>query len=319
MFKMFVRINWLIIFCLYSSFLAGFDKQLHDVGGVIAYESDWRDLFIAGHDIDFKAAALAHNQLKGGHYDKNLHAVIPADIPKTELEWKKAKDRIAHMIGPLPLLFGQDSHQWVNSSKNVDHLLRDANLMAPCFKEDFQYIAYVTGGTAHFGLEDRNIVKTRESLVNKVKRDAKALGLSEEEAVSKIGDALRGTIIVDDVDKIPLVVAEILNYVDYKDAQVIFKNLWAEDRESGYVGIHAKILLPIVKGEKIAEERSILAEMQIHLYSIADGTNESVKERAHMLYENVRMENFNPLLLSAASKLLFLTGMQDVIKSLDEK
>jgi len=278
------------------------------------------NLFIDGSPIDFKAAELAHEKLNGGHYNKDLRVVIPADVFQTEVEWKKAKDLIAFMIGPLPHLPDQEHLSWENSSKDIDNLLRDAIFMAPFFKKDFENIATRTGVIAYFGPHDRNLVKTRDSITRKVRLDAAALDLSEEEAVAKIGDALRGTLVVDDLGKISHVIAELMKYVEDKGAKIAFKNLWAEERESGYVGIHAKILFPVSASQRFFFKRQfILAEMQIHLDSIVDGTDKCAKERAHMLYEHVRLEDVNLFNLSAASKLLFLTAMQDILKSLEEK
>ena len=59
--------------------------------------------------------------------------------------------------------------------------------------------------------------------------------------------------------------------------------------------------------------------MQIHLDSIVDGTALSAKERAHLIYENVRTEESSPAELSAASKLLFLTAMQETLQKLEDK
>lgn len=315
MYKKILTFKILVIFCLCINTLTGAEKGLNGLT-VSSYETNWNTLYVEGHQIDLKAAELAEEKLKGGHYDRALHAVIPTDMTETEQEWKRAKNRIANVIGPIPNFYSQESVLWENSANNIENLAKDAQFMAPLFQKDFQAIASITGTAANFGPGDQYIVKTHESLENKVKRDASTLHISEEEAVAKIGDTLRGTIIVDDPNKIPAVVAEIMNYADYREGQVIFKNLWMEDRESGYVGIHAKLHLPLPIQGNSGEERYILAEMQIHLRSLVDGTNESAKERAHLIYEHVRSEEANPVELSAASKLLFLTGMQDVLKSL---
>lgn len=318
---MFKKITSILLIILFVNviLLSGYYKELKYFDNSIQYELDWVNLFLEGHEIDLKAAELACKKLKGGYYDKNLHAVVPADVSQTEKEWKKAKDHIAHIIGPLPYLPTHNNLLWENSAQNVDTLLQDALIVAPSFKRDFQYMAFITGTTAYFGPHNQNIVKTRESLASKVNRDASTLDISEKEAVTKIGDTLRGTMIVDDIFQIHAVIAEIINYAHHKNAQVAFKNLWVEDRKSGYVGIHAKILLPLPKSKFMTKPRYILAEMQIHLHSIVDGTNESVKEREHLIYEHARLENFDYPVLSAASKLLFLTAMQDILKSLDEE
>ncbi len=309
----------LSLLCLNVIFLSGYYKELSYFDHPIDYQCDWSNLFLEGHEIDLKAAELACQKLKGGYYDKNLHAVIPTDRSQTEKEWKETKDYIAHVIGPLPHLPASHNILWENHSHTVEELLQDARLMAPSFKADFQYMAFVTGTTAYFGPDHRNLIKTHESLSSKVQRDATILGIPEEEAVAKVGDTLRGTLIVNDLMQIPVVIAEMVHYADCRKAQIAFKNLWVENRESGYVGIHAKIRLPLPKSRALATQCYMLAEIQIHLHSIVDGTEECAKERAHLIYEQARLENFDYLTLSAASKLLFLTAMQDILKSIEEQ
>lgn len=317
MFKKFVSSSLLIILCFSINIASGFDQRTSDFGHTIQ-KSNWNNLFKEGFEIDLKAAEYAQNRLKGGYYDNGLHAVVPRDILQTEKEWKQAKDRIARVIGPIPNLSSKND-LWQNSSKNIDHLLDDAKSIAPIFKQDFQNIANAVGGQLNFGPGNQYIVKSRQSLVSKVKQDASELQLSEEEAVARISDALRGTIIVDDLEKIPHVIVEILDYAYEHGTKVIFKNIWQEDRDSGYIGIHAKILLPLPQIDVLAEKRYVLAEMQIHLNSINDGTDQSPKERVHLLYEIQRSEGLSSSQQKAASKLLYLIAMQDVLISLDKK
>jgi hypothetical protein len=320
MFKKIVTISFLFLLSIKIIFLSGSDQKLNQFATVVEWEFDWGNLFVEGHEIDFKAAELAQRKLKGGCYDNYLHVVIPNDLMQTRTEWKKAKDHIAGMIGPISTLSSSErSLLWENNSKNVDDLLKDAKSLAPSFKEDFKCIALKTGANAFFGQNDQNILKTRESLISKVQRDAHVLELSEEEAVAKIGDVLRGTIIVDRLDQIPIVIDHIINYADYKDGQVMFKNIWTEDRQSGYVGIHAKLLLPLPLDEESKEQRHLLAEMQIHLHSMVDGTDDCVKEREHKIYEHVRGENVKQPKLSAASQLLYLTAMEDLLNKVNKK
>lgn len=319
MLKKFILIS-LLILGLNIHLVNGMNQTILSSNSAIEYQADWGNLWMEGQEIDLKAAELAHRKLKGGHYDSNLHTVIPTDIIQTEKEWKKTKGYIAQLIGPLPSLVFQDLTLWKNSATTIDDLLQDARLMAPSFKADFEYIAAITGAETYFGTDDQHIVKARESLASKVQRDAKSLQITEEEAIGKISDTLRGTLIVDDIFQIASVIAEIIHYVDYKDGQVIFKNLWKEDRkQDGYVGIHAKMLLPIWPIENSAEQRYIITEMQIHFRSIEDGTDQCAKEREHIVYEHIRSENYDPATLTAASRLLYLTAMQEIIDSLGEK
>lgn len=318
MYKNNIIFNLLIILFLNLTSIYAHEITLHRCQcGNNQSQSDWNALLTEGHQIDLKAAALAQQLLNGGHYSQHLHVVIPDDAVLTEVEWKKAKERIARAIGPIPNLSNpRITRFWKNSAKSVDELYQDALSQALSFKADFLTIASFTGTTIFFGADDQHIVKARDSIANKVSRDARTLNVSEEEAIAKISDALRGTIIVDDFFQISAVIAEIIRYVDYKDGEVVFKNIWTEERkQDGYVGIHAKILLPMPYQEPFTEQRTLIAEMQIHFRAIVDGTDESPKEREHAIYESIRSENEDPSALSAASRLLYLTAMQDVLRA----
>ncbi len=311
------------LFCMLltcGSALDGFDVKFNKFSNYYFLDQhiDWGNLYLEGVDIDFKAAELAQQKLKGGRFDETIHSVVPNDFFVTDREWKQAKDYIAYVIGPIPNLNKKESARWENSSKNVDQLLQDAEQVSPIFKRDFQQIAYRIQAVANFGPNDQFIVKSKKSLTEKVDRDASLFKMSKEEAVIKIGDAIRGTIIVDHLQKIPTVISAIMQYADNKGAKVAFKNLWIEDRESGYVGIHAKILYPLPHAKNGTEDRYILAEMQIHLANMVDGTEASAKERAHFIYEQVRDEDLNPEELAAASKLFFLTAMEEVLAKLEK-
>ena len=299
-------------------FLDGFDitKSKFKFFHHLESQEEWGNLFVDGYAIDIKAAELAEEKLHGGHYDDQIHTVVPEDLILTEQEWKQTKDRIAQMIGPVPSLSDTESVLWENTSRTVDELLQDARAKDPTFKREFQEIARQKGVIANFGPGNEFSVKSRASLADKVERDAKTLGISTTEAVTKIGDSLRGTIIVDEVEKIPEIIALIADYADKQGAKVVFNNLWAEDRESGYVGIHAKLLLPV---SQEGGTHYLIAEMQIHLDSMVDGTAMSAKERAHLIYENVRSKEASLAELSAASKLLFLTAMQEALEKFEKK
>jgi|GEM_PF-2891273 len=299
----------------FATSLDGFNAKFNKFSSFyfINEKLDWGNLYVEGVEIDFKAAVLAQRRLRGGYFDEHIHSVIPNDFNKTDMEWKRIKDQIAYLIGPIPYSSPRESASWKNSTKDVDSLLDDARRMSFIFKNDFQSIALQTQTTVHFGSENQFIVKSKESLMKKVKRDAKALNISQEEAIEKIGDALRGTLIVDDLKTIPLVIAEIIQYVDDIGGKVAFRNLWVEDRKSGYVGVHAKILFPLQNEGKKEGNHYILTEMQIHLDSIVDGSEVSAKERAHSIYENLREDDSPSIQVSAASKLLFLTAMEGVL------
>lgn len=315
MIRKFFILNLIAALLACTNLVDGFDvtTQKFKISHHIANEADWGNLFDEGYEINVRAAELADGKLKGGHFDENIQTVIPKDIDRTEIEWRQTKEKIAQLIGPLPSSFESESFVWENSSETIDDLLNDVHLLAPTFKNDFQKIAHQHESVANFGPGNEYLLKSKESLVDKIERNRDAWKVSEGEAVRHIGDSLRGTLIVDQLDKIPELVRSMMAYADEHGGRVDFKNLWKEDRESGYVGIHARLLLPVATAEGT---HYILAEMQIHLDSIMDGTALSAKERAHLIYENVRAEHNTSSELSAASKLLFLVAMQEALEKI---
>lgn len=259
--------------------------------------------------IDIEAAKLAQASFGGGQLDPILDAVLPVNSNETHLEWVHKKNQVARLIGKLPPPVPSD--QWRNSSTTIVEMMHDIHRLAPIFKETSLRIAEETNSSVNFGPNDKNMIKNEESLTRKVQQDSKLLEISEEDALSKIGDALRGTIVTDDPRNIKQIVDKISTYVERNGGKITFKNLWAEERESGYVGVHAKLLLPIPSEE--GETKYVMAEMQIHLNAIMDGTKECVKEREHLIYEHVRT-GFDPLQASAGSKLLYLAALNKVLK-----
>jgi hypothetical protein len=293
--------------------LDGFDvtaqkfKIFHHLGN----SNQWCALFTDGFEIDYEAAELAEEKLGGGYFDPTIQTVIPNNLEKTEREWKRVKNQLSKLIGFMSEPFvGENGNLWRNSSKTTGELIEDALLMAPGFKEDFQAIAAKAGSVANFGPGNANLVKSESSLRRKVTSDMKEMNGTETEAVSKIGDALRGTIVVEQLQEIPLVMEEIAAYARQQGGNASFKNLWLEDRDSGYVGVHTKLLLPLIRDGQV---RYLLAEMQIHLDSVVDGTMMSAKEKAHVIYERNRAGENPTVEISVASKLLFLTAMQHAL------
>lgn len=317
-------LNYYFIYLIFSCSipLDGFDftNNKFKIHCILKDQKNWGNLFVEGFEVDYKAAQLAETKLQGGYFDEKIHSVVPGDFLETENEWKATKDQIAYLIGPLSQFSGIDNNRWKNTAKSVDELLQHADYLAPDFIKDFETIAFQKQVIANFGPGNEFIVKSQQSLIRKVEQNAQLYGVSHQEAISKIGDVLRGTLIVDEIEKIPEIITLINEYAAKRGAKIALKNLWAEDRESGYVGIHAKLLLPVSQS---GANHYVVAEMQIHLDSIVDGTAMSAKERAHMIYEESREDQSSSLASSlaksAASKLLFLTAMQEALEKLQNK
>lgn len=253
-------------------------------------------------EID-QQAAVEVSRLGGGVYNPDLRAIVPIQPRLIHFEWQRNKQIIANRIGQIFPVETADSSRWKNTARTIDELLFDVRQVSPGFLENCSYIALKTDSKLSFGPNNAHMIKSRKSLRRKVKQDSRKIGISEEMAVSKIGDALRGTIITYSPQQIRPITEEIKAYVHRAGGQVFFRNYWEEDRQSGYVGVHAKLFLPV-------QGRMVLAELQIHLDAIMDGTPTCVKEREHTLYEKGRSGKFDPVLLSGASKLLYLSALR---------
>ncbi len=265
-----------------------------------------------GAKIDRKVAKFLQKNQIDGFYSEDLKAVLPTQPILTQLLWEQRKNQVARTIGVLPNPATLESMLWSNSATTQSELIEQSKKLAPAFKEMCHQIGKQTGTKPYFGEQDRYIVKTPTSLARKVAQDAKVMATSEQDSLAKIGDALRGTIVVDSPTQIPKVVKAIIAQVQQQGGEVVFKNLWAEDRASGYLGVHAKMNLPLPPQEGSSEKGTILVELQIHLKPLMDGTEECVKEYSHGLYERARVGVVNPTDIYTASKLMFLMALQNV-------
>ncbi len=250
-------------------------------------------------------------KLGGGKYDRELQAIIPLNPQEVKRNWVELKNQIAHEIGPLYPRPSRSNADWKNTARTVEQLLKDAQSAALLFKQGCLQIAEETNSRTYFGMGDKEIVKSETSLSRKVIQDASHLNISQSEAVTKIRDALRGTLIANTPKQVPLIAKGIQDFVSRQGGEVIFRNFWEEERADGYVGVHAKILLPFFDQEQeTVEKKYVIAEIQIHLRSIMDGTKKSAKEREHKIYEKLRKEDFDTETISSASMLLYLTGIK---------
>src|SRR5277367_3646515 len=128
----------------------------------------------------------------------------------------------------------------------------------------------------------------------------------ESTIIAKIGDVIRGSLLTNRLERIPLLLRSVTQQVAANGGRYYIKNFWDDpDRLSlGYVGVHVKICMPI------PEARHILMELQIHPKQIMDGTEDCAKEIAHRLYkmpEEATEEKTSPDII-ASSQLVYLTS-----------
>lgn len=266
--------------------------------------------------LDYQAALLAES-LGGSKYNAELQAFVPCNPQWVHQEWKKYKNLISSQIGDItPVLYEKES--WKNSATTIEQLLQDAETYAPSFVQMAEQIASQTGSIANFGADNQHLIKSFDSLKRKVDSDMVEKGVDELTAISKIADAVRGTIITERAENTELIAELIKTYIASQGGSVAFKNYWVKERDSGYTAIHAKIFMPFGSdGEKDAS-KWILCELQIHLSYIMDGTDSCVKEREHLLYEHQRMADYDSSTLAAASQLLYLTKLQQYVEEVYE-
>ena len=150
---------------------------------------------------------------------------------------------------------------------------------------------------------------------------------SEAASIAKLGDIVRGSLIADRIDQIPTLLDKVIAWVEKNGGKLFVKNFWNDPHplSMGYVGVHARIHMPIpVANENAAEaannppnapRKYILMELQFHLRDIMNGKPACAKEVAHRLYklpEEDAKETASADVISS-SQLIYLTSM---VKSL---
>lgn len=262
-------------------------------------------------EIDSQSVQIAE-EIGGGIYYREVDAIVPFFPSLVRAEWLNYKNYIAERIGPIYPTTTKESLSWKNSATSIDLLVKDAQTAAPHFLEMCMFVAHKTGSTANFGIDNQYMIKSKRSIARKIQESTRG-GLSESDAVSKVRDALRGTIIAETPEQISLITESLKEYAHNLGREIIFINIWEENRPSGYVGIHAKMLFPVYDNKGLYTQRDVIVEIQIHLKCIMDGTKRCVKEREHLMYDQMRKKGVDPEIQTAASNLLYLTALKQSI------
>jgi hypothetical protein len=138
----------------------------------------------------------------------------------------------------------------------------------------------------------------------------------EADLVAKIGDAIRGSLLTNQLERIPSLVQAVIQQVTKRGGRYYIKNFWADPSRlsKGYVGVHVKIRMPLPRG------RFILMEIQVHAKQIMNGTAGCAKEIAHRLYKmpgETAEEKDSPDVISS-SQLIYLTSMVKLLCTREE-
>ncbi|MCE5317693.1 MAG: hypothetical protein LLG04_10125 [Parachlamydia sp.] len=140
---------------------------------------------------------------------------------------------------------------------------------------------------------------------------------TQDDAIAKVNDCLRGTIIVKNVDSCKQLIQHLTTQANRAGMQIAYSNKYDGNAyPNGYFGIHARLHFNSPTGDKI------LAEIQIHFEMIENGSADCPSQDTHKTYELVRSLATSNLpkdkkeelekLGDLASKAQFAMGMQQV-------
>ncbi len=283
-----------------------------------------------------------------GHRDLNLFGRQwwrPADDRVVDLvdEWQIQVDNVAHSLGVILPVETKESlvegnvnvwtaeELWVLASDhdaafqtflfNVIAAARNATLTPPGSGTMF-----VT-----FGPDDNaNATKSLGGIKNKIQRNEELRRLANQTRrassatsgvgdppasssatqaaiVAKLGDALRGTLVGSTLQLLNALVNTLRSQAEVHGHSIVFDNKFTRSRRvsyvGGYVGVHAKIFFNHV----------ILAEVQLHLRNVMDGTTDCPKEYTHAMYRGIRDGGVNKTAEqqgNRATLLAFVFGLQ---------
>jgi len=243
--------------------------------------------------------------LGGSCLDETTQELVPLDPDSVDKAFDCTKNLFTEQIGELQTRW--DSVP-LNTATKAERLSEDAEAVSYRFQKGCEQIAKECGGQANFGPEDRFLLKKKESLKNKIERDSITEGIPIETATAKIGDALRGTIILETVEQLQQTIQKIEDWVERERGAIVWKNTLEEARDDGYVGVHGKMSLAY--SDKWGTTRSVRAELQLHFRSITDGSLSSRKERMHQLYKSAPSSNSSAN--EQTSRLSFFSGLASV-------
>jgi len=229
--------------------------------------------------VKYKAVGTTYGGIKELNLSGHIF-IVPKDPAKVLAAYKEAKDKIAKVIHiDESTEHMTESKAWTNTSTTAEELIGDATGLKDEYATFVKNLAAQNHGRACFGHHDKFILKGMSSLQRKLKDDVKELKCSAEYAVQRAGDSLRGSVVVNSPQDITNLAAALQVKAKEHNWDITFKNIWKEDRSSGYVGVHAKMKLVNSEG------RTVLAELQIHLPQIYDGEPTCVKDYIHRIYE----------------------------------
>lgn len=201
---------------------------------------------------------------------------------------KKAAAAFLDITGRLPEERTTTDHLlWRNTASSVDELLT----MAHSLKEPFLAVLEASCGgvgEVYTGPAHRFLFKHKASLERKVALWSAESGIPESKAIATLNDSIRATVILHDLKGMKSAIESFYKIAEEKGWKVVFSDKFKENYESGYVAVHAKVLIP-------GEFGAVMGEVQFHLKDIHDGSTESIKELSHKALDDYTRLLVDPL------------------------
>lgn len=114
------------------------------------------------------------NELGDGEWNKQLKAVVPKNKDAVAKAWIDTAAKINKRLN-LPTCDKNESSSWTNTAKSVDELLENAGRVADDFHRMCGMAAADGIGLISYGPENKQKIKTLESLQIKIKKDIESL------------------------------------------------------------------------------------------------------------------------------------------------
>jgi len=206
---------------------------------------------------------------------------VPRNESKLREIFERGRQAIAKALGGIG--DGAPAAPFSNGARSVEELIADSRATEATLRELIDGAAAAVKGESFYGEGGKNAVKTPESIGHKIRRImAKNPRLTEADAVQKIGDGVRGSLLVDTPDQARAAIAELRARAKKQGTQIVVDNKFADPdqfHKGGYAAIHCDVEFRTKGG------RTLRGELQVHLKSVYDGTPSCVKDRTHKLLE----------------------------------
>jgi SPP1 gp7 family putative phage head morphogenesis protein len=224
-------------------------------------------------------------------------SVAATEKAATEKESVSSKALVSEFSTNYKASFGDLSVKYIDTTKikntalNAADLHKDALQAEPVLRDIVGKSASKVGGEAYFGPENKYAVKSISSLNEKINIRGKA--------AESITDAVRGTVIVEDIKDLKGAVTSLKQQIESSGGKILqVDDKYASPLISGYVGIHLDVVLKTPAGKLIR------SEIQVHDHDM------SVKELSEKLYQSVRTQKFIPETIMNQSRGLYAPFMK---------